>query len=152
MDACIHIWMNISTRTHTRACARARTHTRARARTHTQVWLTNPGMTDPDALPPAAAAAGGGARVFNLGVSYRAAGGETLAALAARFLTTPAALLAVNPGLLVSAAGDAAAAAAAAAAPGQTLCVLPPLCGVTCPGGGTCAERPVPSSNPGFVQ
>ena len=63
-----------------------------------------------------------------------------------------AALLEANPRALLSAAGNASAALLAPAAAGQEVCVLPPLCAVTGPGGGACGPRPVASSNPGFVQ
>ena len=113
-----------------------------------QLWATNPRLGNPNRLVGGAPGAGS-ARVLALGVPYAAAGGETVADLAERFYTSTAAILASNPGLVVS-AGGAASAVTAPVAQGQAVCIIPPVCSVYCPGGGSC-ERRTNAVNPGFV-
>jgi len=126
-----------------------------------QLWVTNPRMGNPNRLRQGNVAAtvngsaassiigGAGGQILNLGVHYVAAGGESVASLAERFFTSAAAILAGNPSLVIS-AGGATAAAAAALVRGQEICVVPPVCAVSCSGGGRCT-RSTSAINPGYV-
>ena len=93
------------------------------------LYSTNVGVRRPGRVPAGA--------LLNLGVRYAVRPGDgDLAALAARLLVTPAALLAANPDAAFyrATAGD-----AAALRPGDSLCVLLPVCGVRCGAGADCA-------------
>mmetsp|Transcript_60057 Transcript_60057/g.159627 ORF Transcript_60057/g.159627 Transcript_60057/m.159627 type:complete len:328 (+) Transcript_60057:2402-3385(+) len=88
-----------------------------------QVYMANPTLRNPDAVPPYT--------LVNLGVSYQVRAGDTPAALARRFAADEAQLRSLNDYLLTG-TGDAAYFAA-----GDLICVLPRACDRPCLGHGS---------------
>mmetsp|Transcript_21266 Transcript_21266/g.43152 ORF Transcript_21266/g.43152 Transcript_21266/m.43152 type:complete len:203 (-) Transcript_21266:43-651(-) len=107
-----------------------------------QIWATNPRMGNPNK-----ARAGG--FLVNIGVLFTAVGGETAEDLALQFFLSTDRLLDANPDF-VARSGGREVAAQRGLLPGQEICVVPPVCSVECPGGGTCITREA-STNKGFV-
>lgn len=107
-----------------------------------QIWATNPRMGNPDAKNLAGT-------LVNLGLLYEARGGETIPSLALQFFTTVDRVLESNPDF-VDRAGGPEIAAGRALVPNYMLCIIPPLCQMECPGGGSCHVRS-PSKNKGFL-
>ncbi len=87
------------------------------------LYATNVAVARPYHLPAGS--------LLHIGVTYAVRPGDDLPAIAARFLLSPAALLAANP--------DAARPAAGALVPGDGLCVPLPVCGARCGAGADCA-------------
>jgi len=107
-----------------------------------QIWATNPRMGNPDARNLAGT-------LINLGLLYEARGGETVPELALQFFTSVDRVLESNPDF-VDRSGGFEKAISRALVPNYMLCIIPPLCQMECPGGGSCYVRQ-PSKNKGFL-